>query len=551
MNRKTESGKWGVVARHSRAGGNPVKKTRSKQQGFALLLFVTVLATAAATLTVKALNNNGNTQIDRDKITAAALAQAKDALIGYATSDPVRPGELPCPDINNDGIITISGPNADYVGNNCISLIGRLPWRTLGLPDLRDANGERLWYALSDAFHANDTAVLNSDSTGTLNITGIQTTNNVIAIVFSSGNTLPGQNRSATQIGNCSTTSSSIAANLCATNYLEGNNSNRSTSTSPNLNYQTASSSATFNDQLILITSDQILSVIEKRIAHEAKSCLDNYAANPLNLINQTQRYPWPVPVSDVSTYLSRNGILFGRLPVDPTFVTLTAESNANNLMSDLSALQTALNNYAASNTSTTRDALNSTGNTLLHFNNQGPSTVSVTSVNNANTAGNKAQDLAKIHPNSTVSAVQTSINNTRSSLVSDGLLDSNVPIPWPSSCTLFASNYWQDWRDMVFYQVANGYQPGSSANCIGCLSITGSGNSSMGSGTYRATVLVSRRAISGQVRNRSDSTTYLENPNQHQVTITTSFEAYKSSDPNYSTVNDLVLCLDGKNNCQ
>ncbi len=27
--------------------------------------------------------------------------------------------------------------------------LGRLPWKTLGLPDLRDAFGERLWYAVS------------------------------------------------------------------------------------------------------------------------------------------------------------------------------------------------------------------------------------------------------------------------------------------------------------------------------------------------------------------------------------------------------------------
>src|SRR5690606_298057 len=27
--------------------------------------------------------------------------------------------------------------------------LGRLPWKTLGLPDLRDGHGERLWYAVS------------------------------------------------------------------------------------------------------------------------------------------------------------------------------------------------------------------------------------------------------------------------------------------------------------------------------------------------------------------------------------------------------------------
>jgi hypothetical protein len=36
--------------------------------------------------------------------------------------------------------------------------LGRLPWKTLGLPDLRDGDGERLWYAVSSATRACSTA---------------------------------------------------------------------------------------------------------------------------------------------------------------------------------------------------------------------------------------------------------------------------------------------------------------------------------------------------------------------------------------------------------
>ena len=51
-----------------------------------------------------------------------------------------RLGDLPCPDRDDDG-------DADAVpGCDTAALaLGRLPWKTLGLPDLRDGDGERLW----------------------------------------------------------------------------------------------------------------------------------------------------------------------------------------------------------------------------------------------------------------------------------------------------------------------------------------------------------------------------------------------------------------------
>ena len=46
-------------------------------------------------------------QIARNQATADAWQKAKEALIAYAISDTNRPGELPCPDFNNDGMITL------------------------------------------------------------------------------------------------------------------------------------------------------------------------------------------------------------------------------------------------------------------------------------------------------------------------------------------------------------------------------------------------------------------------------------------------------------
>jgi hypothetical protein len=114
---------------------------------------------------------------DRDKVSLEALTQAKAGLIAYAVSVQPdtyakRPGELPCPDLDNDGDAEITCFQAEQ-------RIGRLPWRTLKLPDLRDGSGERLWYALSTTFQrktfnqcptSGGPACLNSDTRGTLTV---------------------------------------------------------------------------------------------------------------------------------------------------------------------------------------------------------------------------------------------------------------------------------------------------------------------------------------------------------------------------------------------
>jgi hypothetical protein len=58
------------------------------------------------------------------------------------------PGRLPCPDHDNDGKV-----DPDEGGAAC-GLVGRFPWdeNGLGFYDARDADGQRLWYAVSEEF---------------------------------------------------------------------------------------------------------------------------------------------------------------------------------------------------------------------------------------------------------------------------------------------------------------------------------------------------------------------------------------------------------------
>ena len=91
------------------------------------MIMLIILVMGALTLLVNSLNSS-TVRIERDETTAEALAQAKAALIGRAISDSSSPGSLPCPDADGDGSADL------FAGNQCPSYIGRLPWKTLGLP---------------------------------------------------------------------------------------------------------------------------------------------------------------------------------------------------------------------------------------------------------------------------------------------------------------------------------------------------------------------------------------------------------------------------------
>jgi hypothetical protein len=91
-------------------------------------------------------------RLARDRASDRALAAAQEALIAYATGRAidaaVGPGYLPCPDLDDDGWAEATcGSQSGHTGQ--AQRLGRLPWKTLGIDDLRDGHGERLWYAVS------------------------------------------------------------------------------------------------------------------------------------------------------------------------------------------------------------------------------------------------------------------------------------------------------------------------------------------------------------------------------------------------------------------
>ncbi len=239
---------------HFRAGNHHLRRVQSgfrSQKGQALLVTV-LLISAAVGISLFSFIRPRSIEAQNDARTELALATARQALINYASgrAPTNRPGELPCPDRNNDG------RDNDGACNTTATQIGRLPWATLQIPDLRDGYGERLWYAVSSNFKAN-TAVspLNSNTPGQLTVTGAAAASNVIAIVFAAGPAIAGQNRSAGNVNNVA-------------HYLEGENANGDTV------FTTATASDTFNDRLLAITATSFFPQVEMRVARQLRETL-------------------------------------------------------------------------------------------------------------------------------------------------------------------------------------------------------------------------------------------------------------------------------------
>jgi type II secretory pathway pseudopilin PulG len=238
-------------------------RSHKRQGGLAVLILLALLGIMATVLIIKISASAADT-IDQDRNTARALGLAREALIARAANDATSPGGLPCPDPNNDVVAEL------FVGPDCPSYIGRLPWKTLGLADLRDGYGERLWYALSPNFRDNLVfAPINSDTPDQLMVTGLTPAGNVIAIVLAPGPAIGAEQRDA------------ASANSPA-NYLEGSNATPSPPAGPNLNYVALQPSDTFNDRLLAITSDMLFPEVERRVAREARACLDAFSKQPV-----------------------------------------------------------------------------------------------------------------------------------------------------------------------------------------------------------------------------------------------------------------------------
>lgn len=459
----------------------------TREQGIAVLSVLLVLLLVGTYFMLGSVNLAA-VQAARERASQDALLRARDALVAYAVSDDNRPGELPCPDINNDGKLVIG---EDLIGSSCAALVGRLPWITLGLPDLYDDAGERLWYALSNDFHANGSVPLNSDTafrTGhtSLSVAGAASAGNLVAVVLAPGATLA-------RPGSALQDRTSAAAQLDPVNYLDAANGidNADADTS----FVSAPQSDTFNDRLLPIHSDDIMRLVERRAGRElAQKLRDHYDAwqSPAPVANTTFSgfkgfYPWAAPLDDPSSLQPGvNGTTSGQLPMSPASVLWNAPTASLGLCAGANTTQIQCTAASLLGLLTINGRVRNVGTALID-----PPAAA-----NVSVAGIVLGQQVTWTLNAAAQALDFQWQAT---ILGVATVTARVPqsSAWVSTSWL-ADN---DWHQNAFYALSPGYAIDGAATCGGagpqCVTVAGT---AAPTDNKEAVVLMSGRALPGQL---------------------------------------------------
>lgn len=457
--------------------------SRRAQTGAALLLFLLIITVLLSQALVAIFSTSaGNFQ--RDRMTTEALAQAREALIGYALTFPDMgnpafvPGHLPCPDTTNSGT---EGAEEGSCGAKGVSAIGYLPWKTLGLPPLLDGYGNCLWYAVSGSFKANPKAdLLNWDSTGQFRIVGDDGSTVIagqsavtrpLAIIFSPGPPGASQERSSNG-GNCGRDyepAHFLDAFAALDNATLDSNAEGITTLA-------ASGPTGFNDRLLWISAADLFA----RGAQKRK----DFASNLFDPAYATTGTPALAQrlAECIAEFGKKNNP--GRLPwaAAITLANTPPDTFKNDKFSD------------ATNRLVGR----------MPFR-----------------IWNSRQSIGAA--NFTATWLKTSCNSAGS--VSCRLLRTgHCPAGWEKVAgtpitTDSPQGWWDKWKDQFFYAVAEDFRPTGTAHthCTAakCLYVDGNG-------PYAALVIFSGQALPGQLRDtlaeRNDPQNYLENENAQAI---------------------------------
>lgn len=246
-------------------------KVRPNQHGLAMLILVFMIALAFTGFLLSLLNPT-TIKIERDKQSARALAEAKDALTGFTMlANVADPAYLPNPDLKLTAAIP-EGSQSGMAGGVDISLLGKLPWRSLGVAALKDGWGECLWYAVSGRFKTSPhTGALNWDTQGQIDVIrqdGSLLATNLAALIIAPGFILSGQDRVLANAdtpqcgGNYDARNYLDAYNfgnaiLGEVNYFQGSPNNRAAANTNNKRFVIAKNDF-YNDSFVLITTEDI-----------------------------------------------------------------------------------------------------------------------------------------------------------------------------------------------------------------------------------------------------------------------------------------------------
>jgi len=347
-----------------------------KNNGFALLVFLIVLMGLGGIL-LTGYSKKIAAEVEEKKFqnNVMVLRQAKDALLQFAYNYPVKanggPGRLPCADTDNDG-----QPNP-AVGD-CTS-IGRFPWADtdLGTEELLDSDGGRLWYAVSATFATdvplNSSEVpasaknsagerfINSDVPGTITVKDKSgaviydgSVNGVAAVIIAPG--APTKRSGVLQdrsVSNSDDPNDIVADTdpgiVTASRYLDliGTQDNATLTHGDNDDgfilgpIGEKESSVTVNDQIVIVTTDEVIAAAEKAVLQAYTKALQEYHKTIWGTTVSNYRYPWLNAYNEITTIDNINASpniysvgnnRTGRVP----FINLFEDHDSHELVADL-----------------------------------------------------------------------------------------------------------------------------------------------------------------------------------------------------------------------
>jgi len=316
-----------------------------KQKGAALLVLLLAVITVSAFYLSSKMNTRATNQLASDMQTLKSLATAKQALIGFVVQrfeeSSGNLGFLPCPDAE------LGNPEGSADAGDCevrdVSVIGRFPWRTVGVGPLRDSTGECLWYAVAGAYKNSagaKTLMLNDDTLGAFDLYTVtaphgggaevfipvadEPENRFVAVIIAPGREVAAQDRATLNAAVC-------GGNYDVTNYLEDRGGYNNTNVLTAMENDTADTVdafvgvaeltntahleqgqllTEFNDRVIGITQAEIWDALKRRnniapnsflarmddLTEKLANCAKTFAENTPDWPNRRILF-WPAPM--------------------------------------------------------------------------------------------------------------------------------------------------------------------------------------------------------------------------------------------------------------
>lgn len=547
----------------------PIRPQR--QRGMALLVMLAVVMLSALSVLVGTLNSSSEDLVAAKRArNAQVLIQAKMALIGHiarvaAEGGENNPGRLPCPEAAGDyGNAAAEGTAS---GNCTLPAIGRLPWKTLGLDQLLDADGEPLWYVVSPGWaYTSGTLTINSNTPGYLRVDG--TANAAVALIVA-----PGPVMNVQPSTGCTARSQSRGTSPPnALDYLECYDAGTAS-------FATTGASTSFNDAVLKITTADVLPALEaaiaKRMEREIAPALKSvYATSDWGIASGGPTYPFAAPFADpdLSTYQGAAATRQGLLPFSYSNCTPGADPRCTTTFHSWSATVTKTSGTAsytpdtcgttstpyayvctgwwyAPNTGNTAqmkydDRLSNVGNALRTF--TLADYVSTARYYNYQTGAWTTVTPTKTRTFNSDGSFSFVLTYTFPYVNGWGYFEFKSSRPTFSDHALLSSTDattgWfvrNEWYRLTYYAVAAGYTGTSAPSCTTsstCLTV----DNVTPSGAQRAILLLAGRSVNGSARPSSTLGDYLESGN-----ATGAYERQPISRAVATAFNDRVVVVD------